>query len=469
MSSIPLRACSALASLTISVSALANPPTRAVALSGDPIPEHDPFKTFRGNAAIAINNNGQVLFEGRDESDGAIWLGNPDGTRTLLHHIFDPAPGFPPGYQLNQAERSLIHWYLNDSGQTLISSGIFNYSAPNSGLEKIVWLAGVGSLVPVARESQPPPEVSGDVTRIMGLHLNETGGIVALYITNASTDTGTLTAGLPGSLEIVAQNVAQNPQPMIDNAGEVAFLGSRAGTNGIWFGPPSNMKLLASGASLSGPYVSKNGHLAYGANGTLYAAAPLSPPIAILHNNDPAPGRPGATIDGIRGMQITDSGYVAFEASANGKGGYWVGLPGSIHPVALEGDPVPDVPGMIFSSLTNELIFINNSGELLFPGHYLNPLTSATERGLWVFDNNGIVHLIARQNGQLEFDGQMRTVSDVGIRYGLNDFGQIAFTATFTDGSSGVFLATIPEPTALFLLMPIVLVGRRRRRLSSGT
>lgn len=55
---------------------------------------------------------------------------------------------------------------------------------------------------------------------------------------------------------------------------------------------------------------------------------------------------------------------------------------------------------------------------------------------------------------------------------GFNDAGQLAFTATFTDGTGGVFvssLATLPEPAsagvlAAAMLVPLV-AARRARRL----
>jgi hypothetical protein len=65
-----------------------------------------------------------------------------------------------------------------------------------------------------------------------------------------------------------------------------------------------------------------------------------------------------------------------------------------------------------------------------------------------------------------------RTVTSILFgREGLNDAGQLAFTAFFDDGSSAVVLATpgavVPEPGTLLLLagaLPLVAVAARRRR-----
>lgn len=68
------------------------------------------------------------------------------------------------------------------------------------------------------------------------------------------------------------------------------------------------------------------------------------------------------------------------------------------------------------------------------------------------------------------FGATIKSQSLIFSRNGLNNKGQIAFTATLSDGTSGVFVATpIPEPSALILIVIGVLcslgyVWRSRRR-----
>ena len=78
------RALLAAASLLVSTTALANLPTHAVVVSGELNPGHAPFRTFRNGTQIAINDAGQILFEGHDESDGNLWLAQPDGSLGIL-------------------------------------------------------------------------------------------------------------------------------------------------------------------------------------------------------------------------------------------------------------------------------------------------------------------------------------------------------------------------------------------------
>jgi hypothetical protein len=55
--------------------------------------------------------------------------------------------------------------------------------------------------------------------------------------------------------------------------------------------------------------------------------------------------------------------------------------------------------------------------------------------------------------------------SGEGIQSAFNDAGHLVFAARFTDGSEGVFVATVPEPLAPILVVAAVFVlGRSHRR-----
>jgi hypothetical protein len=88
--------------------------------------------------------------------------------------------------------------------------------------------------------------------------------------------------------------------------------------------------------------------------------------------------------------------------------------------------------------------------------------------------------LVVRTGQQFEVaPGDFRTIQQLGfyggsgnedgVRSGFNDFNQLAFRASFTDGTSGILVAdlgAIPEPVAaqLVLIGAIVLSARGRRR-----
>src|SRR5256885_1586302 len=80
-------------------------------------------------------------------------------------------------------------------------------------------------------------------------------GIVAFRDSNSQ---GALFAGSPDGLQFIGTGDFYD-KAMLDNSGNVAFLGSRAGSSGVWFGPPSNPRLMTT-TSINAPHLSKNGH-----------------------------------------------------------------------------------------------------------------------------------------------------------------------------------------------------------------
>jgi hypothetical protein len=438
----------ALASLFVAAASSANLPTRSLALSGQEAPGYGQFNTFRNSANVAINNHGQVAFYGRDESDGNYWLADTNGALVPLSrvgHNWDP-----------------IFWFLNESGQTLVSAGCCN--------DNSVWIAQPGGPRLIASQTALPPGVTGNITGVRGLHINDSGQVIVLFEQNL-TSQGPLLAGPPDALQMVGIGSLEDAK--LDNSGNIAFLGSRNGDYGLWFGPPSNPQRIATDDSsfrLSDPSLSKNGHIAFIAptgavdRPGVFAGSPGFTPTLILRNGDPAPTLPGEQIGIPIGARTNDAGDVAFAADAGSRGrAFWAGHPGAIRPVILPGAPAPaDVPGLIFTDVFGYPM-LNGNGQVLSYVRYLNSLTSEAGYGLWVTDRDGGLHLVAREHGQLEFDDQLRTISQLGIRFGLNDSGQIAFTAQFTDGSSGLFLASVPEPASLLALFPIFFLQRRRR------
>lgn len=87
--------------------------------------------------------------------------------------------------------------------------------------------------------------------------------------------------------------------------------------------------------------------------------------------------------------------------------------------------------------------------------------------GIWGEDRGGVLRLVVESGQWLEVaSGDLRQVASVsftsetggqdGKPRGFNDAGQLAFHATFVDGSSGVFvsnLLAVPEPRTWSLLL----------------
>jgi len=430
--------------------AWANFPTQAIALSGQEAPGHGSFQKFATNLQVALNNQGQVLFYGDDNDDFGVWLKQPSSALTPLFHAGDQVTGFPSEFRLCDPGNGAIYAYLNESSQTIVDSRCDNQGT---------WLAGRASLRRIGDPTNPPPGIPGTVRHVYSLHLNDTGDVVVSYQNDLND--GFYFAGRPDNLQFVGSG-NPNGQPMLDNSGRIAFLGSLGGKTGIWLGPISNPRLVASGDP---PFMSKNGYVSFTSSTptgkALFVGAPGADPVVVLKDGDPAPGFPGHFIGAPLFPQINDQGQVAFDATMDGKRGFWAGAPTALKQVAVEGGNAPaDVPGMTFEGLWG-LPHMNNKGQLFLRAYYRDPLTSGLVHGLWATDLDGGLHLIARQFGQLEFDGQTRTISDLGFRFAINDSGQLAYIAQFTDGSSGVFLTVLPEPMLALFLVPLPFAFRR--------
>jgi hypothetical protein len=160
--------------------------------------------------------------------------------------------------------------------------------------------------------------------------------------------------------------------------------------------------------------------------------------------------------------------------------GIWSGPKDSVSLVARLGDIAPETGGRRFTTMTEPII--NGKGEILFYGSvgYLPaevPVGHNYADGLWLVDALGEIHRIAMTKTLFEVGpGDLRTISLLsfpggsgnqqdGLPLVLNDAGQILFRAAFSDGSSGIFLASVPEPSMVLpgLTGVMFLAGARLR------
>jgi hypothetical protein len=206
----------------------------------------------------------------------------------------------------------------------------------------------------------------------------------------------------------------------------------------------------------------------------------------VLRSGEAAPGLPGVRFDAMSPLALNGQGNIAFYASLTGddvtddnNGSLWKTTSNGLQLVAREGDVLPGTglrfPGSAIAAYNSlgQLAFALQTGNVVRPsGH------------LWAQDVAGNFHRIAGDGMELEVaPGDVRIVQSVefvagsgledGQRVGLNELGQVAFTALFTDGSSGMFvsnLVAVPEPAwmaAQALLAAIIWgcrAGRRIRR-----
>ncbi|MEM6392184.1 MAG: choice-of-anchor tandem repeat NxxGxxAF-containing protein [Planctomycetota bacterium] len=401
-----------------------------VAQEGDPAPGTTSGVGYSSLSNFVFNDAGQIAFTARTTNNNVISLfaadGSPNGFTTRAVAIDgDPAPGLAAG--VNYGTISLFP-SLNTAGQivyrsTLSGPGI---DSTNNGS---IW----------TDVAQPPGNPSP----------------VALF-GDAAPDT---TPGI-----IVSRSTSE---ATINAAGQTAFA---ARLIGIGVDVSNNAAIFIEGGP-SGP------------GRTLLA-----------RSGDPAPGAPlGVNYDSFSNLVLNESGQVAFQANLTGPGIDFSNSTGLFiadrasggQLIARAGEDAPGTaPDVVFRDFTFSGSFfipvLNGVGQTAFIANLTGPGVDSTNgQGIWVTDPDGLLTLVIREGDLFDVDDDplledLRTVEDIGIvsftgnedgrRSSFNDRGQLAFFASFTDGSEGIFIAAIPEPASLSLLaLGIAALTRRPR------
>lgn len=227
-------------------------------------------------------------------------------------------------------------------------------------------------------------------------------------------------------------------------------------------------------------------------NGTLHQAARSATAVGTVYNPDGTVDTgfaAGTNWSSFTNPVINAQNLIAFTASTNAATGFnavmTMDTTGRLTSIVQQGE-VAIVGGnplggdATFSSPNN--VQLNALGQMVFT----STLTNTPDGGIFGgpggnnsaffgWDPTAGLQLIARNGDQFQVaPGDVRTISGFnpgsatgnqdGHAVGLNNSGQVAFTLYFSDGSAGVYLATIPTPGAAGLLGMAGLLASRRRR-----
>jgi hypothetical protein len=277
--------------------------------------------------------------------------------------------------------------------------------------------------------------------------------------------------------------------PALNRSGEAAVAASHkmapaasAILSSLWVASASGVELRATqGQSLPeiGPNATLSSFTPWGINaeGTLVASARFNNPggtpsfgTAIMVSNStgitlpaysgaPAPGTAGHVFrDTFYEPSLSSNGQIAFYGSEwdgadlnTGRSGVWAGRPDDLQLIVRQGDAAPSADAT-FGSFFRNTPSINRFGQIAFPATLVDSQGGANTGSLWATDLDGVLTLVARVGDELEVAaGDVRTISnltmlakhgdDDGRPRSMNDLGQIAFSASFTDGMSGIFLS----------------------------
>lgn len=463
-----------------------------VAREGDDAPGTPSGVNFAFFGLPVLNASGQTAFAAAtfgsgvtSTNDRGIWS-EGSGSLTLVAREGDQAPGTPNGVNYNNFIGPPL---LNDAGQTAFSAYLTGDGVVDTNAEGI-WSEGSGSLSLVARAGNQAPGLSSGVNFMQFGAANLPIGndpTPVMNVTGQVAFAASLTGGGPsgiwmegsGGLAMVARDGDQAPGtpsgtnyggfglPVLNAASEVAFIAGSRGSDvsdvnktGIWSGGFGSIRLVAR----EGEYSPGTPDLKFGSF--------IDPPV------------------------LNAVGQTAFVAFLRGSGvgafnsrGIWSEGTGSLALVARLGDQAPGTPsGVNYMSFYSNptvrevLMVLNAAGQTAFFAFVTGSgVTTANDAGIWATDRSGQLSLIAREGDLLEVaPGQFRTISLLsfagnsgnqdGRRSGFNDRGQVAFYASFTDGSSGVFvsnLVAVPEPSSVTLLLLSLSMLSHKRPLAA--
>lgn len=358
-------------------------------------------------AGLAMNPQGQVAFDGTlrrgpggigEDNDTALWSFT-SGSTSLVAHA--DAQAFPGALFTNFTPP-----VINNSGQ-------------------MAW----GSLLRAASNGS----YIGN-----GAFIGNVGGGTATQITR----TGLTAPGTGKRFELLYA-------PDINNAGDLAFSAflRRCPTCGIGADNDTGVWTYSGGVLRA---VAATGHEAPGLNGATFHR--LLPP----------------AINGAG--EIAFPGYlqVGGNIELSNDAGVWVARPdGSMELLAREGRVAPGTSGALFSTFDGGTgdhagLNINIHGDVAFTATLRSgksKVHDGNDGGLWVYSRErDELILIVREGDPVDVNGKPRIVSAIwfargsgledGRAAGLNNAGQIAFSLDFTDGTGGVFIATLPPPCA---------------------
>jgi hypothetical protein len=411
-----------------------------------------PLLNTSGKAAVSATLTGSGV---TGANDLGLWSGVSDNV-SLVAREGNSAPGTPNGVTFSLVTANAV---MNGAGNTAFRGRVTG-SGVGSANDDGIWSETSGVVSLVAREGDHPPgtpagviysgQASGPVLNAAG-QIAFSNGLSGTGITGSNNEA--IWLGTPGNLNLVVRLGDQAPgtpsgvvfdfsfpRPAINASGAIAFHGDLSGSgidgsndSGIWSGSAGNLKLVARAGS---------------------------------H----APGTPsGTNFDNFVGAQLVlnDAGKTSFVSYLEGTGvdvtndtGLWSEGSGNLALVAREGSQAAELPsGVNYGAAL--IAVLNAAGQTAFytdlSGSGVN---SSNNAAIFATDTTGAVHLIAREGNALEVAAaDFRTISTLnfltisgngdGRTSAFNDLGQLAFSATFTDGSAGVFVSDLVANSVL--------------------
>ncbi|MEZ6318681.1 MAG: GC-type dockerin domain-anchored protein [Phycisphaerales bacterium] len=390
------------------------------------------FRTALTGASITADN------------DWAI-CASSGGSLSVMAREGDQAPGAPAGinygvldqFQLTPGGRVAFDCLLAGAGVSLANDGA------------VVAGAMAGATV-IAREGDAAPGLAGVTLFNVGRGLTNDAGDVAYLATLAGS-------GVSGANDVALYLGTAGAVAPVLREGD-ALTGALAGTMVKGF--------TAAGLDDSGRVVqliTLDGTGVGSLNDTAIVGVTSGAVTSILREGGQAPGMGAGVSVAFLEIYVHPSGHVAFVGVLEGAGitaaddaVLYAGDGTTFAPVAREGDPAPGIPSALLGTYLQG-VRVNAAGQAAFVAGLTGPgVTSSNNQALYLTDGAGNTELIARTGDPFDVDDtagtdlrtpisiQFTVSSDTHhLRSSLGDGGDVVFTLFFSDGSMGVFGASL--------------------------
>jgi hypothetical protein len=436
-----------------------------VVREGDPAPGATPAATFTRFSSPGITSHGDVSFLGQTSGPIGLWAPDTAGLK-LVAGGGNPAPGTEPDTFFLGLPSSFP---TNSHGRLALNATLTGPSV--SGLNnRGVWgptSSADFDLLARSADQAPGTPVGTNYSAFGSVAMNDasrvvfSGSLTGPGVTTLNNE-GIFVTDATGAVNLVAREGEIAPgtsSPLyalsdlaIDGLNRVSviaslYLAPADEGKGIWRTGPSGLELVA-------------------------------------RAGDPAPGAdPGQAFFSFADIFANGAGLLAFEGSLRGAGvsdandnGIWrENASGGFDLIAREGDPVPDLLGVSFDQFRVEMGLSDGGGFLFESSLAGDEVDDSNYRGVFLATADGELVTLFRAGDVIEVaPGDFRTLRTWSIETGLNGTrrsglspdDEFAFLGYFLDGSSGVFVASVPEPSVLLLLMgaPILALRATQRR-----
>jgi hypothetical protein len=248
--------------------------------------------------------------------------------------------------------------------------------------------------------------------------------------------------------------------------GQIAFGATANGANSFFRYRDGTTSQVATGYQSAGnSHISRGGHIAFQAitSGSLrgvYSLDANNVLSTVADTNTTAPGGSGKFTGFNSGWIASDGPDVAFAGFSPGRTGIFARINGTLQSIAVNGQAAPNGQTFFFDAYEPEISLDNKHlAFLAVTGTNIN-----TARGAIFTDYRNRIERVIGHGDLLGGKIIERLEMSPDALSGSN----LVFTVRFTDASTAIYMARVPEPSSLatLLLLPLIMRRSRPKRLS---